>query len=121
MNGNRPLEGSIAARSSTWMTALTSGIPISPPSRRVRVAPCCGRTVARPQHGATRTRRLGGLIGMPLVKAVIQVLDRAAIDPSKGLLPFIPVQFNPTEYTLEKGAQLAEITIPGIDSPILQF
>ena len=58
---------------------------------------------------------------MPLVKAVIQVLDRAAIDPSKGLLPFIPVQFNPTEYTLEKGAQLAEITIPGIDSPILQF
>ena len=58
---------------------------------------------------------------MALVKAVIEVLDRAAIDPSKGLLPFIPVQFNPTEYTLEKGAQLAEITIPGIDSPILQF
>jgi nucleoid-associated protein YgaU len=58
---------------------------------------------------------------VPLVKAVIEVLDRAAIDPSKGLLPFIPVQFNPTEYTLEKGAQIAEITIPGIDSPILQF
>jgi len=58
---------------------------------------------------------------MPLVKAVIEVLDRSAIDPSKGLLPFIPVQFNPTEYTLEKGAQIAEITIPGIDSPILQF
>jgi nucleoid-associated protein YgaU len=58
---------------------------------------------------------------MPLAKAVIQVLDRKAIDPSKGLLPIIPVQFNPTEYTLEKGAQIAEITIPGIDSPILQF
>jgi nucleoid-associated protein YgaU len=58
---------------------------------------------------------------VPLVKAVIEVLDRAAIDPSKGLLPFVPVQFNPTEYTLEKGAQIAEITIPGIDSPILQF
>lgn len=58
---------------------------------------------------------------MPLVKAVIEVLDREVIDPSKGLLPFIPVQFNPTEYTLEKGAQIAEITIPGIDSPILQF
>jgi len=58
---------------------------------------------------------------VPLVKAVIEVLDRAAIDPSKGLLPFIPVQFNPTEYTLEKGAQIAEITIPGIDSPILQL
>jgi hypothetical protein len=58
---------------------------------------------------------------MPLVKAVIEVLDRKAIDPTKGLLPFIPVQFNPTEYTLEKGAQIAEIPIPGIDSPILQF
>jgi len=58
---------------------------------------------------------------MPLVKAVIEVLDRDAVDPSRGLLPFIPVQFNPTEYTLEKGAQIAEIAIPGIDSPILQF
>jgi hypothetical protein len=31
------------------------------------------------------------------------------------------VQFNPTEYTLAKGAQIAEIAIPGLDSPILQF
>src|SRR5262249_7010948 len=29
--------------------------------------------------------------------------------------------FNPTEYTMSKGAQIAEIGIPGIDSPILQF
>jgi hypothetical protein len=58
---------------------------------------------------------------MPLVKAVIEVLDRDAVDPSRGLLPIIPVQFNPTEYTLNKGAQIAEIAIPGIDSPILQF
>jgi hypothetical protein len=56
-----------------------------------------------------------------LVKAIIEVLDRDAVDPSRGLLPFIPVQFNPTEYTLNKGAQIAEIAIPGIDSPILQF
>ena len=33
----------------------------------------------------------------------------------------IPVRFNPTEYTLNKGAQIAELTIPGLDSPILQF
>jgi hypothetical protein len=58
---------------------------------------------------------------MPLVKAIIEVLDRDAIDPSRGLLPLIPVQFNPPEYTLNKGAQIAEIAIPGIDSPILQF
>ncbi|HVR97153.1 MAG TPA: LysM peptidoglycan-binding domain-containing protein [Thermoanaerobaculia bacterium] len=58
---------------------------------------------------------------MPLVKAIIEVLDREAIDPTRGLLPLIPVQFNPTEYTLAKGAQIAEINIPGIDSPVLQF
>jgi nucleoid-associated protein YgaU len=31
------------------------------------------------------------------------------------------VQFNPTELTMDKAAQIAEIAIPGIDSPILQF
>lgn len=33
----------------------------------------------------------------------------------------IDVQFNPTELSMNKGAQIAEIAIPGIDSPILQF
>jgi nucleoid-associated protein YgaU len=33
----------------------------------------------------------------------------------------IPVQFNPPEYTIAKAAQIAEIAIPGIDAPILQF
>ena len=33
----------------------------------------------------------------------------------------LTVSFNPTEYTLTKGAQLHEVTIPGLDSPILQF
>jgi len=33
----------------------------------------------------------------------------------------LTVQFNPAEYTLTKGAQLAEIPIPGLDSPIIQF
>lgn len=58
---------------------------------------------------------------MALVKAIIEILDREAVDPSRGLLPIIPVQFNPTECTLSKGAQIAEIAIPGLDSPILQF
>jgi hypothetical protein len=31
------------------------------------------------------------------------------------------VNYNPTEYTLNKAAQIAEIAIPGLDSPILQF
>ena len=32
----------------------------------------------------------------------------------------IEVSYNPTEFTLNKAAQLAEIPIPGLDSPMLQ-
>jgi hypothetical protein len=58
---------------------------------------------------------------VPLVKATIELLDDDAVDASRGLEKRFAVQFNPTEYTLEKAAQIAEIGIPGIDSPILQF
>lgn len=58
---------------------------------------------------------------MALQKAKIEILDREAIDPTRGLTSTIDVQFNPTQYTLNKGAQIAEIGIYGIDSPILQF
>jgi len=33
----------------------------------------------------------------------------------------LEVQYNPTEYALGKGASFADINIPGLDSPILQF
>src|SRR4051794_12696032 len=56
-----------------------------------------------------------------LTKAKIEILDAAAVDESRGLPASFEVQFNPTEYSLTKGAQIAEIAIPGIDSPILQF
>lgn len=55
---------------------------------------------------------------MALEKAVIQVDPR---DRGPNVPASITVQFNPAEYTLAKGAQIAEIAIPGIDSPILQF
>ncbi len=58
---------------------------------------------------------------MELTKAKLEVLDEAALDKDRAVLESIDVQFNPTEYTLTKGAQIAEIAIPGIDSPILQF
>ena len=35
--------------------------------------------------------------------------------------PAMDVLYNPTEYTLAKAAQFAEVPIPGLDSPILQF
>lgn len=56
---------------------------------------------------------------MNLTKAKIEALDGAAVDADRGVFASIDVQFNPTEYTLTKGAQIAEIAIPGIDSPIL--
>ena len=58
---------------------------------------------------------------MPLQRAIIEIDDPQAVDASRGLTKTFSVQFNPTEYTLNKGAQIAEINIPGIDSPILQF
>src|SRR4051794_18924224 len=60
---------------------------------------------------------------MTPVHAKIDILevDALAVDPRRGLPRSIDVQFNPTDYTLTKGAQIAEIAIPGIDSPILQF
>ena len=54
---------------------------------------------------------------MNVKKARIELLDAVAIIPAG----FIDVQFNPKELTFNKGAQIAEIAIPGIDSPILQF
>jgi len=55
---------------------------------------------------------------MSLEKAVIEIDPK---DRGPNLPPRITVQFNPAEYSLSKGAQIAEIAIPGIDSPILQF
>lgn len=55
-----------------------------------------------------------------LQKATIYVLDEEAVQEG-GLESEFEVQFNPTEFTRQKGAQIAEIGIYGIDSPILQF
>ena len=44
---------------------------------------------------------------------------RVNADGTLGLA--LPVRFNPTEYTLNKAVQIADVPIPGLDSPILQF
>jgi hypothetical protein len=46
-------------------------------------------------------------------------LENLTIEPEKG--EKIPVLYNPERYTLNKGVQIAEIAIPGLDSPVLQF
>ena len=44
---------------------------------------------------------------------------RLKITPEIG--PEFEVLYNPERYTLNKGVQYAEINIPGLDSPVLQF
>jgi hypothetical protein len=51
----------------------------------------------------------------PLIKAVVMV------EWSDAPFDLIDVQFNPTELSFNKGSQMAEIAIPGLDSPLLQF
>jgi nucleoid-associated protein YgaU len=41
--------------------------------------------------------------------------------PASGGKVTVPCQFNPTQITLEKGVQYAEINIPGLISPLQQF
>jgi hypothetical protein len=53
---------------------------------------------------------------MSLTKAKFEVLDRQG---RPG--PAIPVQFNPTELSFAKSAQFAEIAVPGLDAPVLQY
>jgi nucleoid-associated protein YgaU len=49
------------------------------------------------------------------------IIEVDARDRGPNLQAVIQVQFNPPEYTIGKAAQIAEIAIPGIDAPILQF
>ena len=58
---------------------------------------------------------------MQLAPLVIEILDADAIDGGRGLQQRMGVQFNPTQYSLSKSAQIAEIGIPGLDAPLQQF
>lgn len=52
----------------------------------------------------------------------MQRLEKAMIVAMwHDLMDFIAVQFNPTEFTLNKTNQIAEVPIPGLDTPLLQF
>jgi LysM repeat protein len=51
-----------------------------------------------------------------LTKAYIQVLDAQGKTKDK-----IPVLFNPDNYSMEKSNEFANINIPGLESPLLQF
>lgn len=46
-------------------------------------------------------------------------LTKANITPENGSA--IPVLFNPTQYSLNRGVQIAETAVPGLNAPLLQF
>ncbi len=45
--------------------------------------------------------------------------EKLTIEPEGGVA--IKALFNPERYTINKGVQIAEIAVPGLDSPVLQF
>lgn len=54
--------------------------------------------------------------GQGLVRAYLEILAPENVDT-----PIIPLRFNPTEYQLQKTNNFAEIPIPGLESPPIQF
>jgi nucleoid-associated protein YgaU len=58
---------------------------------------------------------------MQLAPLVIEITDTAVIDGARGLQQRMEVQYNPTQYSISKSAQIAEIAIPGLDEPIQQY
>jgi nucleoid-associated protein YgaU len=58
---------------------------------------------------------------MGLQLARVEILGPRGDDPTGAVVDSFEVRFNPTDYTLNKAVQIAEIAIPGLDSPLLQF
>jgi nucleoid-associated protein YgaU len=53
-----------------------------------------------------------------------QTLDRAYLEiqvPANDPDPIIPLKFNPTDYQIQKSNNFAEVPIPGLESPPIQF
>lgn len=58
---------------------------------------------------------------MSFAKITFTILDKDAVNADRGLPKVLTAMFNPAKYTFNKAAQYAEINIPGLDSPILQY
>lgn len=61
------------------------------------------------------------MAGGNLKKAIIEVLDQAAVDESRGLPARFEVQFNPTQYQVAKSVNYEETKTPGLNLPLLKF
>src|SRR5258708_18665234 len=85
-----------------------------------------GQAAAALRRRLPRARRSAGtglspmlspvqLAGQSLVQAYLEIVAPSLPDP------IIPLRFNPTEYQLQKANNFAEIAIPGLESPPIQF
>lgn len=57
---------------------------------------------------------------MDIAQAALR-FEKAKIYVLKEAPEVIDVMFNPEEYNLQKGSNFAEINVPGMDSPIIQY
>jgi len=55
------------------------------------------------------------LLNQGFIRAQLEILTPTVDDP------IIPIRFNPTEYQLQKTNNFAEITIPGLETPPIQY
>ncbi|MEO8550542.1 MAG: hypothetical protein ABI678_11235, partial [Kofleriaceae bacterium] len=62
---------------------------------------------------------------MGLQRATIKILQTLAPPGQQLYTPFqstgIPVRFNPSEYTLAGSVNYADVPVPGLATPIVQF
>jgi LysM repeat protein len=58
----------------------------------------------------------GNSAGQGVGKAMLEILV-----PKGDIDPIIPLHFNPTEYHLQKSNNFAEIEIPGLETPPIQY
>ena len=118
---------------SAQVTMHSGEIPLTP-AQLDQIADHVLRRLAERQRDERRSRIANGVRASALPRAhdgegtemqlaplVIEILDTDAIDGGRGLQQRMEVQYNPTQYSLSKSAQIAEIAIPGLDAPIQQF
>ena len=88
--------------------------------QRHRLEACAARRVEAVGLGAGRQRG-GTSDGRPVVTVLAKARFHRLATPSDSQGRFLDVQYNPTELTFTKAAQVAEIPIPGLDTPLLQY
>src|SRR5687768_8667149 len=89
--------------------------PCCGPWRSARPTPAgCGPSGGSPRaYGPSCSTRATDMQQLTMARIEVRWPD--------GKTSSVAAQYNPNELTFEKGVQIAEIAIPGLDTPLLQF